>query len=92
MIVFVWAVWAALLTTLFILMVYRGTLNIHQEDQLFLGDVAQQSYEFEVQREVGRKMDRVQPFVKTFTGASALATVVLVGYYVVNALGTLTAR
>jgi hypothetical protein len=92
MIVFVWAVWAALLTTLFILMVYRGTLNIHQEDQLFLGDVAQQSYEYEVQQEVGRKMDKVQPFVKVFTGASAFATVVLVGYYVVNALGTISAR
>jgi hypothetical protein len=92
MIVLMWAVWSALLTTLFILMVYRGTLNIHQEDQLFLGDVAQQSYEFEVQQEVGRKMDKVQPFVKVFTGASALATVVLVGYYVVNALGTITAR
>ena len=92
MIVLMWAVWSALLTTLFILMVYRGTLNIHQEDQLFLGDVAQRSYEYEVQQELGRKMEKVQPFVKAFTGASALATVVLVGYYVVNALGTISAR
>jgi hypothetical protein len=73
-------------------MVYRGTLTIHEEDQLFLGDVAQQSYEHEIQLDVTRKMSKVDPFVKVFTGASALATVALVGYYVVSAVGVITGK
>jgi hypothetical protein len=89
MVLFMWVIWSAVLTTLFVLMVYRGTLTIHEEDQLFLGDTAQKSHEFEIQQEVVGKINRVQPLVKVFSGASALATIVLVGYYVVDAVGVI---
>jgi hypothetical protein len=85
-----WGVWSLILTALFVLMVYRGTLTIHEEDQLFLGDVAQASHEHAIQQDVLKKINNVEPLIKVFTGASAVATVVLVGYYVVNALGVIS--
>jgi nucleoside permease NupC len=85
-----WGAWSFILTALFVLMVYRGTLTIHEEDQLFLGDVAQASYEHAVQEDVLKKLNRVEPFIKVFSGASAVATVILVGYYVINALGVIS--
>ena len=87
MVLIMWAVWALILTTLFVLMVYRGTLTIHEEDQLFLGEVANASFEHEEQEDVLRKLAKVEPLVKIFSGASAVATVILVGYYVVGAVG-----
>ncbi len=90
MVLLMWGIWSAVLTTLFILMVYRGTLTIHEEDQLFLGDTAQNSYEYEIQKDVVSKINRVGPLVKVFSGASALATIVLVGYYVVDAVGVIS--
>lgn len=89
MVLLMWGVWAAILTTLFVLMVYRGTLTIHEEDQLFLGEVANASHEHEEQEDVLRRLSKVEPLVKLFSGASAVATVVLVGYYVVGALGVI---
>jgi hypothetical protein len=92
MVLLMWGVWAAILTILFVLMVYRGTLTIHEEDQLFLGEVANASHEHEEQADVLRKLSKVEPLVKLFSGASAVATVVLVGYYVVGALGVITGK
>lgn len=92
MVILMWGIWSAILAMLFVLLVYRGTLSIHEEDQLFLDDVAQTSHERELQAEVVRKMNRVEPLVKVMTGASAVATVVLVGYYVVGAIGTLSGK
>lgn len=92
MVLLMWGVWAAILTALFILMVYRGTLTIHEEDQLFLGEVANASHEHEEQQDVLRRLNKIEPLVKIFSGASAVATVVLVGYYVVNALGVINGK
>jgi hypothetical protein len=92
MVLIMWAVWALILTTLFVLMVYRGTLTIHEEDQLFLGEVANASFEHEEQEDVLRKLAKVEPLVRIFSGASAVATVILVGYYVVGAVGIMSGK
>jgi len=89
MVIALWAIWSVILTGLFILMVYKGTLAIHEEDQLFLGETARNSYEHEEQILVQSKLNKVEPMVKVFSGLSAVATVLLVGYYVVGAVGVL---
>ncbi len=70
-------VWGGLTTLLIVLLIYRGTLTNREEDQLFL-DEAESHMEAE-QRELHKRVDRLNPFVRVLGAASGLLILVIIG-------------
>jgi len=68
-------VWGSLTAVLVILLIYRSTLTMHEDDQLFLDDA--ESHMQQEQIENTRRMNRLTPLVRIFGGASALLIVVI---------------
>jgi hypothetical protein len=72
-----WIIWAGVTVVLILLLIYRGTLSMHEDDQIFL-DEAEAHLEKE-QQELARKMDRLQPWVRVCGVSSALLILLLAG-------------
>jgi hypothetical protein len=62
---------------LVVLLIYRGTLTMHEDDQLFL-DNAEDHMQKE-QEELLRKMNRITPWVRVLGTCSALLIFVIAG-------------
>ena len=77
-------VWAALTTVLILLLIYRGTLSMHEDDQLFL-DEAESQMRVE-QEENLRKINRITPLVRVFGAASALLILFIAGLWIYQGL------
>jgi beta-lactamase regulating signal transducer with metallopeptidase domain len=69
-------IWAALTTALVVVLIYRSTLSMHEDDQLFL-DEAESHMEKE-QQELRVKMNRVTPIVN-WLGAASGALILFIG-------------
>ena len=69
--------WGAITLVLIILLIYRSTLSMHEDDQLFLSEGESQLAQ--EQAELQQKMNKIQPFVRTFGAISALLLVVMAG-------------
>lgn len=76
MITTLFIVWGALTAVLVILLIYRGTLNMHEDDQLFLDEA--ESHMAREQQELIVRMNRLQPWVWVF-GASSAVLIVIIG-------------
>ena len=72
-------VWGALTAILIILLIYRGTLNMHEDDQLFLDEA--ESHIMREQQELIVKMNKIQPWVRIFGACSAALIVVIAGMF-----------
>ena len=72
-------VWGILTAVLVVLLIYRGTLTMHEDDQLFL-DVSESHMERE-QQDIMRRADRLGPFIRVFGAASGLLIVVIAGVW-----------
>jgi len=73
-------VWGALTVVLIILLIYRGTLNMHEDDQLFLDEA--ESHMAREQQELIVRMNRLQPWVWIFGSSSAVLIVVIAAIFV----------
>lgn len=83
-IVAVWIVWGILALVLLGLMLYHIHLTRYEEDRLFLdGGSAMQHRD---QDQMFAKLKRLRPAIRIFGGIEGLATLALVGFYVVDAL------
>jgi len=71
--------WIALTVVLIVLLIYRGTLTMHEDDQLFL-DTAEDHMQKE-QVELMGKMDRLTPWVRLCGAGSAVLLVLMAGFY-----------
>jgi hypothetical protein len=69
-------VWFGVTGILVLLLIYRSTLTMHEDDQLFLSE-AESAME-EEQKELMRKMNRVNPMVHLLGAASALIATAMV--------------
>ncbi len=69
-------VWAVLTTILVILIIYRSTLTMHEDDQLFL-DTAEAHMQKE-QQELINRMDKITPWVRIL-GTCSVVLIVLIG-------------
>ena len=69
-------VWAVLTTVLIVVLIYRSTLSMHEDDQLFL-DEAESHMERE-QQELRVKMNKVTPLVN-WLGAASGALILFIG-------------
>jgi uncharacterized membrane protein YjfL (UPF0719 family) len=68
--------WGGLTLVLIVLLIYRGTLTMHEDDQLFL-DNAEAHMQRE-QEELISKMNRITPWVRIL-GTCSVVLIVLIG-------------
>jgi hypothetical protein len=74
------SVWGVLTGALIILLIYRGTLTMHEDDQLFLDD--SESHMQAEQTELMHRMNRITPMVRLLGAASALLVLVIAGMWI----------
>lgn len=74
----------ALLIALVILLIYRSTLSMHEDDQLFLTE--SESHMQKEQVEIMQKMNKVTPMLKLLGAASGVLGLVIVGVFVYQQL------
>jgi hypothetical protein len=76
-------IWAAIAAVFLGLLAYKGQLTRYEEDQLFLSDAA--SNEKQLQTEIIRKVNKLQPFVRIFGVAAAVMTACIIGIFTYDA-------
>lgn len=72
-------VWGVLTTMLAVLLIYRGTLSMHEDDQLFL-DTAESHLEKE-QQDLTLRMSRLRPYVNSLAASSGALILGMVGLW-----------
>jgi len=70
-------VWAGLTVILVVLLIYRSTLSMHEDDQLFL-DSAEAHMAKEQEELIGR-LNRITPWLRLCGAGSAVLAVVIAG-------------
>jgi uncharacterized membrane-anchored protein YhcB (DUF1043 family) len=76
--------WGVLTGVLVVLLIYRSTLTMQEDDQLFLDDT--KSALEEEQRELIAKVNKLTPFVKILGAASGLMFLVIAGMFIYQGL------
>jgi hypothetical protein len=74
----------ALLIALIILLIYRSTLSMHEDDQLFLTE--SESHMQKEQVEIMHKLNQVTPMLKLLGATSGVLGLVIVGVFVYQQL------
>lgn len=69
--------WGVLTTVLIVLLIYRSTLTMHEDDQLFLDDA--ESHMQKEQTELIARVNRITPFVRAFGALSGVLILVIAG-------------
>ena len=77
-------VWGVLTGALVILLIYRSTLTMREDDQLFLDDT--KSALEQEQAEIMAKVNKLSPFVKVLGAASGLMFLILAGMFIYQGL------
>ncbi len=70
-------VWGVLTVALILLLIYRSTLSMHEDDQLFLDESSSNLREEQEQLQV--RMKRVTPWVRILGAASGVLILVIAG-------------
>ncbi len=76
--------WGAVTAVFLVLFVYRSTLTMHEEDQLFLGETEANMQK--EQTEIIRRVERVSPFVTWLGATSGVMILVIAGFAVYQGL------
>jgi hypothetical protein len=82
-----WIVWAGVTAIMLILLGYRGTLTMHEEDQLFLGNAG--TYQEQEQSALLLKVQKITPYVRLAIGATCVMSGLIIAYYVWEAVRNL---
>ena len=69
--------WGVMTGVLILLLIYRSTLTMHEDDQLFLGE--SESHMQAEQTELMAKMNKLTPLVRLFGALSVLLIVAIAG-------------
>ena len=77
-------VWGVLTAVLIILLIYRSTLTMQEDDQLFLNE--SESHMEREQVEILAKVNRINPFVKWLGAASGVLILVIAGLAIYSGL------
>jgi hypothetical protein len=77
-------VWGALTAVLIVLLIYRSTLTMHEDDQLFLDE--SESHMQQEQLEIMAKVNKINPMVKVLGAASGVMILVIAGLFVYQGL------
>ena len=76
--------WGSLTVILIILLIYRSTLTMREDDQLFLD--ASEAHMEKDQLELMSKVDKVTPIVKVLGAVSGLMGLVIAGLFIYQGL------
>lgn len=76
--------WGALTAALIVLLIYRGTLTMQEDDQLFLGE--SESHMAREQMEIMKRVNKLGPFVKILGAASAVLILAIAGVAIYQGL------
>lgn len=76
--------WGAFTLVLILLLIYRSTLSMQEDDQLFLNE--SESHMQKDQEELLTKMHKLRPYVRGFGAASGALGLLIVGLAVYDAL------
>ena len=76
--------WAVLTAVLIILLIYRSSLTMQEDEQLFLDDSASQMAA--EQRELVAKVNKINPFVKILGATSGVGFLLLAGMMIYSGL------
>jgi hypothetical protein len=72
--------WGGVTVVLIVLLIYRSTLTMHEDDQLFLDDSSMHMQEEQVALQ--KRMGKIRPFVRVLGVASGLLIVVIAGVWI----------
>jgi hypothetical protein len=76
--------WGVLTAALIALLIYRGTLTMHEDDQLFLGE--SESHMAREQDEIMQKVNKLGPLLKVLGTASAVLILGIAGLAIYQGL------
>jgi hypothetical protein len=76
--------WGVLTTILVVLLIYRSTLTMQEDDQLFLGE--SESHMEQEQIVLMNKVNKLNPLVKWLTAASGFLILVIAGIWIYQGL------
>jgi hypothetical protein len=76
--------WGALTVLLIVLLIYRSTLTMQEDDQLFLDE--SEAHMAKDQMEILTKVNRLTPIVKVLGAVSGLMFLVIAGLFVYQGL------
>jgi len=77
-----WIIWGLLVVATAALYIYRSSLTKDEEDQIFLDDSFQ--HEQMAQAAIVAKVNKVQPLLHVALWLVGIATVFVIGYYVLD--------
>jgi len=77
-------VWGVLTAILIVLLIYRSTLTIQEDDQLFLNE--SESHMQTEQTELLMKVNRITPIVKILGALSGVMILVIAGLFIYQGL------
>lgn len=83
-IIVIWIVWAVLAVVLLGLLLYHMNITQDEENELFLE--GSDDFERRRQDEIAAKLKRLKPFLRICGGVEAAATLVLVAFYITDAM------
>jgi hypothetical protein len=76
--------WGVLTAALIALLIYRGTLTMHEDDQLFLGE--SESHMAREQDEIMQKVNKLGPLLKVLGTASGVLILGIAGLAIYQGL------
>jgi hypothetical protein len=76
--------WGILTTILIVLMIYKSTLTMHEDDSIFLSETESQMEKEQV--EILAKVNKITPMIKVLGALSGLMILVIAGLFVYNGL------
>ena len=76
--------WGALTAVLIILLIYRSTLTMQEDDQLFLDEA--ESHMEQEQAEILSKVNKITPFIKALGAVSGVMILLIAGMFVYQGL------
>jgi hypothetical protein len=79
-------VWGVLTALLIILLIYRSTLTMHEDDQLFLDE--SESHMQKEQMEIMQKVNRIGPYLKILGALSGVMILVIAGLAIYQGLNS----
>jgi len=76
--------WGILTTILIVLMIYKSTLTMHEDDSIFLNETESQMEKEQV--EILAKVNKITPILKVLGALSGLMILVIAGLFVYQGL------
>ena len=77
-------IWAVPTVLLIFLLIYKSTLTMHEDDQLFLDDAESQLAQ--EQAELMQRMDRIQPYIRGLGVVSGVLIVMIFGLWIYDGI------